>query len=49
MPFTGTYTVCALTSPGALWQADCEQVYALQYYIASPVTLTYAFTPIVLP
>jgi hypothetical protein len=49
VPFTGTYTVCALTSPSALWEADCEQVYALQYFIAYPVTLTYTFKLIVLP
>ena len=49
VPFTGTYTVCALTSPGVLWKADCEQVYALQYFIAYPVTLTYEFSAIVLP
>lgn len=49
VPFTGTYTVCALTSPGALWKADCEPVYALQYFIAYPVTLTYESTLVALP
>ena len=50
VPWTGTFTVCATTSPSALWEADCETVYALQYFIAYPVTLTYAlkwvFTPL---
>ena len=41
VPFTGTYTVCALTSPSVLWAADCEPVYALQYFIAYSATLTY--------
>jgi hypothetical protein len=50
VPVTGTYMVCALTSPSALWDAGCEQVFALQYFVAYPVTLTYAlkyvFTPL---
>jgi hypothetical protein len=49
VPFTGTYNVCALTTPSALWQADCVQVSALQYFIAYPVTLTYTSTLIALP
>jgi hypothetical protein len=42
VPVTGTYTVCATTSPQADWSAGCEQVFAQLYFFAYPVTLTYA-------
>jgi hypothetical protein len=41
VPVTGVYTVCATTSPLAGWSTGCEQVNALLYYVAFPVTLTY--------
>jgi hypothetical protein len=42
VPETGTYQVCAMTTPQSLWDAGCSPVYALQYFIQYGVKLTYA-------
>jgi hypothetical protein len=49
VPWTGTFMVCATTSPSALWEADCEQVFALQWFIAYPATLTYHLKYVFVP
>jgi len=41
VPVTGTYYVCTLTSPQAYWDADCVNVWALQYFIAYSADLKY--------
>jgi hypothetical protein len=41
VPVTGTYFVCAITTPKDLWFADCQTVHATTYYFSYPAALTY--------
>jgi hypothetical protein len=41
LPVTGTYTVCARTTPILFYAARCQEVVAEQYFFAYAATLTY--------
>lgn len=41
VPSTGTYKVCALSSPELYWGADCMPAYPMWYFIQVSTTLTY--------
>jgi hypothetical protein len=49
LPLTGSYSVCALTTPQTFWEADCVTAHAGQYYVAYSATLTYVQKWIVVP
>lgn len=41
LPVTGTYTVCVTSSPHPWYTADCQQVWANQYFIQYSASLSY--------